>query len=265
MCHYFRLLFPAIVLLLLSLWSLQSFAADHRQCVAVHFAKGATSTVVQGNVSAEQVDCFTFGAGQNQYAEVSVKARNVSVSVVGVGSGDRWSALDFITIAKEYKVIVSRTKTSSVDSYAITLSIIDAKNIEPLNGNWEFVYPCPEGIYTDRCKAGESDLFSLTINQFDQRVCGSYTLTGGLGNHVDDGELKDWSFKRTSRQTYHIHYHISGKVGEATVFLREGKMYWNRQSEQNHAEEQQLMWSLSTPAFATLIRKSRNISSLGPC
>jgi hypothetical protein len=134
-----------------------------------------------------------------------------------------------------------------------------------LNGDWEFVYPCIESVYADRCKAGENDVFSLYIKQFDQATCGNYMLTSGLGNHVDDGELKDWTFKRTSSQTYHVHYHISGKVGEAIVFLREGKMYWNRQSEQDHAEEQHLMWSLSAPVSATLIRKSKNISSLGPC
>jgi hypothetical protein len=89
MCHCFRRAFPASPLLLLSMWSLQSFAEDNSQCVSVHFAKGATSTVVHGNLSPDKVDCFTFGAGRNQYAGISLIAKDLSFSVENVGVGDR--------------------------------------------------------------------------------------------------------------------------------------------------------------------------------
>src|SRR5580698_5249186 len=107
-----------------------------------------------------------------------------------------------------------------------------------LNGTWEFEYSCAgaTGVYADRCAAGDRDDFTLSIAQSGNRFCGGYEATAQLGNHVDDGDLKDWTFTPTSDQTFHVHFHLSGTVGEAEIRLSGDKLHWSTLTEQQNAE-----------------------------
>jgi hypothetical protein len=55
------------------------------RCTEVHFERGQSSATIRGSAPAEDVVCYTFGAGAGQTANLKVTGRNVIVSVIGVG------------------------------------------------------------------------------------------------------------------------------------------------------------------------------------
>jgi len=76
-----------------------------------------------------------------------------------------------------------------------------------------------------------------------------------MGNHVDDGYLTDWTFMRTSNQTFHVHFHLSGTVGEATIRLAENELHWSVLAEQSDTNGEPVTWLFSPPKTATLVRQ----------
>jgi hypothetical protein len=63
-----------------------AFPADTQdRCTEVHFERGQSSATVRGSAPAEDVVCYSFGAGAGQTANPKVTGRNVIVSVIGVG------------------------------------------------------------------------------------------------------------------------------------------------------------------------------------
>ena len=127
-----------------------------------------------------------------------------------------------------------------------------------LNGAWRFEYSCARatGLYAERCASGDRDNFKLSLAQGDHGVCGSYEVTAQLGNHVDDGDLNDWTFTPTADQAWNVHFHMSGTTGEAVLRVDGKKLLWKTLSKQDHDEGQPLTWSFSPPDSATLIRQA---------
>ena len=75
-----------------------------------------------------------------------------------------------------------------------------------------------------------------------------------MGNHVDDGELNDWTFTPTARHAFRVHFHLSGTVGEAAVQVDGDELHWKVLTEHAHDEGAPLTWSFSPPETATLVR-----------
>ena len=126
-----------------------------------------------------------------------------------------------------------------------------------LNGTWNFEYSCAgaTGPYADRCAAGERDHFALSIAQNSGRFCGWYEATIQMGGHVDAGDLSDWTFTRTSDQTFHVHFHLQGTIGEAVIRSAGNELHWRELTEQPYAEIEPAAWSVSPPKSATLVRQ----------
>jgi uncharacterized protein len=100
----------------------------------------------------------------------------------------------------------------------------------PFVGFWKKVYPCDGavGIYEDRCKRGERDVFTLDIAIHRNRVCVSHTATGLLGNRVDGGldaqpsmtgKIKDKVATVRFRSRW-------GGAGTASMRVEAGKLHW---------------------------------------
>jgi uncharacterized protein len=60
----------------------------------------------------------------------------------------------------------------------------------PIVGIWKKEYSCVEatGIFEERCKKGERDVFELAIQVNGAHVCIIHMATAGLGNRVDEVE-----------------------------------------------------------------------------
>jgi hypothetical protein len=123
-----------------------------------------------------------------------------------------------------------------------------------LDGVWLYNYSCAgaTGSYTERCAAGERDDFELSIATKGARLCGSYELTAQLGNHVDGGDLDDWSYSKAGgTSAYVLHFSVSGSKGEAIVRVRGDRLYW-RVTHQTTQETDN--WNFSPPDRAVLTR-----------
>lgn len=111
-------------------------------------------------------------------------------------------------------------------------------------------------MYADRCAAGERDIFTLSVVQSGDRFCGSYEATTQMGNHVDDGDLNDWTFTPTSNRAFRVHFHMYGTVGDAVLRVYGNKLSWTTLAKQKHDEGHSLTWSFSPPDAAILIRQT---------
>jgi len=127
----------------------------------------------------------------------------------------------------------------------------------PLSGKWRYEYSCARatGLYADRCAAGLRDYFELSIAQAGGHVCGWYAATSQMGNHADEGELTDWAFTSTSDRTFHVHFHLSGTVGEADISLAGNELHWEMLTEQPDGTDDPLGPPFSPPKSATLVRQ----------
>ena len=127
----------------------------------------------------------------------------------------------------------------------------------PLDGTWKFDYSCAgaTGMYADRCSAGERDYFMLSIVQSGHRLCGFYEATAQIGNHVDDGDLKDWKFTPTAGSAFRVHFHLTGTVGEAVVRVNGDKMHWKVLTERATVEDTPPSGPFFPPHTATLVRQ----------
>jgi hypothetical protein len=136
----------------------------------------------------------------------------------------------------------------------------------PLSGTWKFEYSCTRatGVYGDRCVAGIRDNFTLSIVQRGRAVCGWYEATVQMGNHVDDGDLNDWTFKRTSKRTYHVRFHLSGSVGEAVIRLAGHRMHWSVVAKRLEQREP-TMWAFLPPETATLVKQRAGLARRSAC
>ena len=79
-----------------------------------------------------------------------------------------------------------------------------------------------------------------------------------LNNHVDDGLLDDWSFERLRGQTYRVHFHLQGTIGDAIIHIVGDKMDWKLLHKQPNAEDEPNDWSVSPPVSARLVRLPPN-------
>jgi hypothetical protein len=130
---------------------------------------------------------------------------------------------------------------------------------EVIDGQWLFRYPCDRltGMYADRCKAGEGDFFQLFLRKSGNEVCGSYALTTQGQNHVDEGEVKDWTFVETkSTAAYHVRFLFDGDSGEATIRVDDAGLHWDVIKETKIVQTNSMIVSPSPPKHAILTKQS---------
>ena len=108
-----------------------------------------------------------------------------------------------------------------------------------IDGTWKFEYACEgaAGVYGDRCAAGDRDDFTVSIFHSGRKFCGWYQISAELGNHVDAGDLTDWSFNPTSDHATRVHFHRSGTVGEAVIRLAGNEMRWRVLNQRGNEEQ----------------------------
>jgi hypothetical protein len=108
---------PFIVSLVLAL---PAHAQDG--CTEVHFERGQSSATIRGSAPAEDVVCYSFGAGAGQTANLKVTGRNVVVSVIDVG--DARTSWTFKTKAQTYKFVVGQLmRAVTPEPFTVTLSV----------------------------------------------------------------------------------------------------------------------------------------------
>jgi hypothetical protein len=101
-----------------------SIAQAQDNCTPIHFARGASSLVIQGQAPANGVNCYTFKAGEGQTARLQVTGRNTIISVIGIG--DARQAWTFRTKAQTYQFVVGQLmRAVQPEPYTLTLSISD--------------------------------------------------------------------------------------------------------------------------------------------
>jgi hypothetical protein len=128
-----------------------------------------------------------------------------------------------------------------------------------LDGTWKFEYSCAgsTGPYADRCAAGERDDFMISIAHSGQKVCGWYITTAQLGNHVDEGDLTNWTFVTIGQETYHVHFSLTGTSGEAIARVQGMRLTWRVIRVIKEPPVDEPTWrSFSPPNSATLIRQN---------
>lgn len=109
-------------LVALGLLAAPAVARAQDNCTLVQFARGASSTTIQGKAPPEGVICYTFKAGADQTAHLQVSGRNVIISVIGVG--DARTEWTFKTKAQTNKFIVGQLmRAVNAEPYTVTLSI----------------------------------------------------------------------------------------------------------------------------------------------
>jgi hypothetical protein len=123
-------------------------------------------------------------------------------------------------------------------------------NVAAIDGEWRFEYSCigATGMYADRCSAGERDDFTISVEHAAGKLRGSYELTAQLGNHVDDGDISNWSFVAAGPHTYRVHFQVSGATGDAIIKVRGNKLLWRTIAE-HRENEQVLQWLFSPPQY----------------
>ena len=104
----------------------------------------------------------------------------------------------------------------------------------PFSGNWSHEYSCDgaTGVYADRCKEGDRDVFQLNLTQEARQICGFHVATGQLGNKVDEGDLSGNGpsiFGTVDGNVATIHFRSTGtgEVGEATLTLTHDTLIWH--------------------------------------
>ena len=76
-----------------------------------------------------------------------------------------------------------------------------------------------------------------------------------MGSHVDDGDLKDWTFTPDGRSSFRVNFHLSGTTGQAMVTVRNTKLLWKMINKQPKDEGEPLTSSFSPPETAVLTRQ----------
>jgi uncharacterized protein len=77
-------------------------------------------------------------------------------------------------------------------AYAMRIAELQARSASasPLVGIWKKEYACDRlsGIYAERCKQGERDMFKLAIVVNGDRVCILHVVWANMGNRIDEVE-----------------------------------------------------------------------------
>lgn len=128
------------------------------------------------------------------------------------------------------------------------------------DGIWEIRYPCDKamGVYAERCAQGNRDDFKLSIAHIGHKICGSYEITAQMGNHVDDGDLEDWTFISADKKSFRISFRVTGNTGQAVATIKGDKLVWRLLNKQPKDEGEALTWSFSPPDFSILTRQKHD-------
>lgn len=100
----------------------------------------------------------------------------------------------------------------------------------PIAGVWQKVYSCERatGVYEDRCRRGDRDVFQLWITVSGDRICIDHLATGRLGNRVDQTQTLEPSMNGTADGASATVRFVSAWEGTGTASLRvQGNtLYW---------------------------------------
>lgn len=100
----------------------------------------------------------------------------------------------------------------------------------PLVGFWKKEYGCEgaSGIYEDRCRQGERDVFQLAIQVSGAHVCITHMATSGLGNRVDEVEdLRPSMTGELNGKVATVRFHSTwGGTGSATLRVEGNTLHW---------------------------------------
>jgi hypothetical protein len=97
----------------------------------------------------------------------------------------------------------------------------------------------------------------ISIAHSGQKVCGWYVTSVQFGNHVDEGDLTNWTFVPVGQETYHVHFSLTGTSGKAIARVQGKRLTWRviRVLREQPVDDP-ASWSFSPPNSATLIRQN---------
>ncbi len=92
----------------------------------------------------------------------------------------------------------------------------------PIVGYWKIEHSCAgaTGVYGERCKKGERDVFTLAIQMDGDRVCVAHLATAQLHNRVDGSDDFEMSMEGNARGGMASVRYRSGWGGTGTATLR---------------------------------------------
>ena len=100
---------------------------------------------------------------------------------------------------------------------------------------------------------GNETILTSQLSRDGDRYCGGYDTTVQMGNHVDDGDLSDWTFTPMPHQAFHVHYHLQGTVGNAVLQSVGNELRWKDLGNQRDGKD--VDWIFRAPKSATLIKQ----------
>lgn len=118
-------------------------------------------------------------------------------------------------------------------SYATRIDELRARsaNANPFVGFWEKEFPCAgaTGLYEEKCKQGERDVFRLAIQVIGDRVCIIHMATAHLGNRVDEVEDLTPSMEGKAKGNVATVRFLSswGGTGTAALRIKGNTLSWN--------------------------------------
>lgn len=130
-----------------------------------------------------------------------------------------------------------RTRNACADAaclaraYATRIAELQARSAgaSPLVGIWKKEYGCEgaSGVYEDRCRQGERDVFMLAIQVSGRRVCIEHMATSNLGNRVDEAEGDPTMTGEFKGNTATVRFRSSwGGTGSALLRVENNTLYW---------------------------------------